>query len=143
MSTWSSTTSDGSLIRTGMGALPNPKADKSKPPHEQEPNENWQLFDNGLGPHSAGNDSDQIVETLRPLRISGVIQNTPKLENVLVSAALGILSKPSMSVAGISMEPSCFSKIPGAKFYFPEDRPNDIALQTASDTMQAWYPIRT
>ncbi|OGM39706.1 hypothetical protein ABOM_011696 [Aspergillus bombycis] len=104
------------------GALPNPKADNSKPPYEQEPNESWQIFDCSLGPHSAGifshsslgivvkmgiwlmlnpggyqaymvafprdNALDQIVEILRPLRISGVIQNTPKPDNVLVSAAL-------------------------------------------------------
>ncbi|KAB8221718.1 hypothetical protein BDV33DRAFT_202202 [Aspergillus novoparasiticus] len=104
------------------GRFAEPKADKSKQPHEQEPNESWQLFDYGLGPHSVGifsqsslgivvkmgiwlmsnpggyqaymitfprdKDLDQIVEILRPLRISGVIQNTPKLENILVSAAL-------------------------------------------------------
>ncbi|KAE8319073.1 hypothetical protein BDV41DRAFT_560370 [Aspergillus transmontanensis] len=104
------------------GRFAEPKADKSKPPHEQEPNESWQLFDYSIDPHSAGifsqsslgivvkmgiwlmpnpggyqaymitfprdKDLDQIVEILRPLRISGVIQNIPKLENVLVSAAL-------------------------------------------------------
>lgn len=45
---------DGSLLRTGMGALPNPKADPSKPPHEQEPNECWQLFNYGFGPYNDG-----------------------------------------------------------------------------------------
>jgi hypothetical protein len=115
---------DGSLLRTGMGALPNPNADKSKPPHEQEPNESWQLFNYGFGPHSDGifsqssfgivvkmgvwlmqnpggfqaymitfprdDDLDQIVEIIRPLRISMVIQNVPKLDNVLVSAAIEV-----------------------------------------------------
>ncbi|PIG81471.1 hypothetical protein AARAC_006895 [Aspergillus arachidicola] len=198
------TTSDGSLLRTGMGALPNPKADKSKPPHEQEPNENWQLFDYSLGRHSAGifsqsslgfvvkmgiwlmpnpggyqaymitfprdKDLDQIVEIPRPLRISGVIQNTPKLENVLVSAALqshcseytnsnkpvtdleldeiaktlnvgcwdlyGAMYGPLViSNALWSVIKACFSKIRGAKFYFPEDRPSDIVLQTSIITL--------
>ncbi|KAE8345369.1 FAD-linked oxidase-like protein [Aspergillus arachidicola] len=172
---------------------------RCKPPHEQEPNENWQLFDYSLGRHSAGifsqsslgfvvkmgiwlmpnpggyqaymitfprdKDLDQIVEIPRPLRISGVIQNTPKLENVLVSAALqshcseytnsnkpvtdleldeiaktlnvgcwdlyGAMYGPLViSNALWSVIKACFSKIRGAKFYFPEDRPSDIVLQT-------------
>lgn len=37
-----------------MCTLPNPRAQKSKPPHEQKSNESWQLFDYGLGPHRAG-----------------------------------------------------------------------------------------
>lgn len=37
-----------------MGALPNPDADPSKPPHEQEPNETWQLFNYGFGPYNDG-----------------------------------------------------------------------------------------
>ena len=113
---------DGSLIRTGMGALPNPRADNTKPPHEQEPNESWQLFNYGFGPYNDGmftqsslgivvkmgvwlmpnpggyqaymitfprdDDLKQIVEILRPLRIAMIIQNPPKLDNILVSAAL-------------------------------------------------------
>ncbi|KAF1355542.1 hypothetical protein BDV97DRAFT_381398 [Delphinella strobiligena] len=43
---------DGSLVRTGMGALPNPKADTSKPPHEQEAGESWQLFNYGFGAYN-------------------------------------------------------------------------------------------
>ncbi|KAJ1711730.1 hypothetical protein F9C07_2315 [Aspergillus flavus] len=56
-----------------------------------------------------------------------------------------------MSVAGISMErctvhlsyalwsviKASFSKISVAKFYFPEDHPNDIILRIRNDTMQA------
>lgn len=45
---------DGSLVRTGMGALPSPNADPSKPPHEQEPNAAWQLFNYGFGPYNDG-----------------------------------------------------------------------------------------
>ncbi|TQS31606.1 hypothetical protein Golomagni_08106, partial [Golovinomyces magnicellulatus] len=45
---------DGSLVRTGMGALPSPNADSSKPPHEQEPNAAWQLFNYGFGPYNDG-----------------------------------------------------------------------------------------
>ena len=45
---------NGELLRTGMGALPNPNADTSKPLHEQEPNESWQLFNYGFGPYNDG-----------------------------------------------------------------------------------------
>jgi hypothetical protein len=108
---------DGSLVRTGMGALPTPKADKNAPPHEQEPNECWQLFNYRFGPHHDGifsqsnmgivtkmgvwlmpnpggsqtymitfprdDDLNRIVEIMRPLRVSMVIQNVPKLDNIL------------------------------------------------------------
>lgn len=45
---------NGEVHRTGMGAMPNPKADQSKPLHEQEPNECWQLFNYGFGPYNDG-----------------------------------------------------------------------------------------
>ena len=45
---------NGELIRTGMGALPNPDADPNAPPHEQEPNSCWQLFNYGFGPYNDG-----------------------------------------------------------------------------------------
>ncbi|KAB8276671.1 FAD-linked oxidase-like protein [Aspergillus minisclerotigenes] len=186
MSTWSSTTSDGPLIRTGMDASPNPKADKSRPPHGQEPNESWQLFDYGIGPHSAGilyQSSLGIVVKMDiclcltlavrgdtpTLEISEVIQNTPKLENVLVSTVLqtnsnrlltdleldeisenlnvgrwnlygAMYGPPVIRNALWSVIKASFSKTLGAKFYFPEDRPNDIVLQTRSDTMQTCDP---
>lgn len=109
-----------------MGALPNPKADKNAPPHEQEPNECWQLFNYGFGPHHDGifsqsnmgivtkmgvwlmpnpggsqtymitfprdDDLNRIVEIMNPLRVSMVIQNVPKLDNILVSAVMAVCS---------------------------------------------------
>ena len=45
---------NGELLRTGMGALPNPKADTNAKLHEQEPNESWQLFNYGFGPYNDG-----------------------------------------------------------------------------------------
>ena len=45
---------DGSLIRTGMGALPNPEADSNAPPHDQKPHACWQLFNYGFGPYNDG-----------------------------------------------------------------------------------------
>lgn len=45
---------NGELIRTGMGALPNPEADSKAPPHEQKPNACWQLFNYGFGPYNDG-----------------------------------------------------------------------------------------
>lgn len=45
---------DGTLLRTGMGALPNPKADSNAPPHEQEAVNTWQLFNYGFGPYNDG-----------------------------------------------------------------------------------------
>ena len=45
---------DGSLWRSGMGGIPNPKADPNAPPHEQEPNETYALFNYGFGPYNDG-----------------------------------------------------------------------------------------
>jgi hypothetical protein len=46
---------DGSLVRTGMGALPDPTVSKSDlPPHEQPGNRCWQLFNYGFGPYNDG-----------------------------------------------------------------------------------------
>jgi hypothetical protein len=45
---------DGSLWRSGMGGLPNPKADPNAPPHKQEPNETYALFNYGFGPYNDG-----------------------------------------------------------------------------------------
>lgn len=45
---------DGTLWRSGMGGLPNPKADPNAPPHEQAANETWGLFNYGFGPYNDG-----------------------------------------------------------------------------------------
>ncbi|KAK1466950.1 vanillyl-alcohol oxidase [Colletotrichum melonis] len=46
---------DGTLIRTGMGALPDPSGGNSDlPPHEQKANSAWQLFNYGFGPYNDG-----------------------------------------------------------------------------------------
>lgn len=46
---------DGTLIRTGMGALPDPSSGNSDlPPHEQKANSAWQLFNYGFGPYNDG-----------------------------------------------------------------------------------------
>ena len=45
---------DGTLWRSGMGGIPNPKADPKAPPHEQTPNETWALFNYGFGPYNDG-----------------------------------------------------------------------------------------
>jgi hypothetical protein len=45
---------DGNLWRSGMGGIPNPKADPNAPPHEQEPNETYGLFNYGFGPYNDG-----------------------------------------------------------------------------------------
>ncbi|OAG02247.1 vanillyl alcohol oxidase [Paraphaeosphaeria sporulosa] len=194
----------GELVRTGMGALPNPKADTSKPIHEQEPNESWQLFNYGFGPYNDGifsqgsvgivvkmgiwlmkatgyqsylitlpKDSDlhQAVEIIRPLRVNMVLQNVPTLRHILLDAAVmghrtdysksdkpltddelnAIASKLDLGRwnfygALYGPEPvrdvmwqavkSAFSAIPGAKFFFPEDQPNNIVLQTRQNTLQ-------
>ncbi|KAI0876042.1 vanillyl alcohol oxidase [Hypoxylon argillaceum] len=196
---------DGSLIRTGMGALPNPEADKRKPPHEQEWNKSWQLFNYGFGPYNDGlfaqsslgvvvkmgvslmmnpggfqsylitfarnEDLHRIVEIMRPLRISMVIQNAPKLESILVAAALagprttytnsdkpldeedldniarklnlgrwnlyGALYGPEVVRSSLwSIIKSSFGQIPGSKFFFLEDRPEDRAMQIRNTTFQ-------
>lgn len=45
---------NGELIRTGMGAMPHPNADKNAPLDEQQPNSSWQLFPYGFGPYHDG-----------------------------------------------------------------------------------------
>ncbi|KAH6673908.1 hypothetical protein F5X68DRAFT_246637 [Plectosphaerella plurivora] len=45
---------NGQLVRTGMGGVPNPKADPSQRPDEQLGSETWQLFNQGYGPYNDG-----------------------------------------------------------------------------------------
>lgn len=45
---------DGSLWRSGMGGLPNPRADPNAPPHEQPWNDAFGLFNYGFGPYNDG-----------------------------------------------------------------------------------------
>ncbi|KAF4439146.1 4-cresol dehydrogenase flavo subunit [Fusarium acutatum] len=196
---------DGTLVRTGMGALPNPDADPNAPPHEQEPNSAWQLFNYGFGPYNDGlftqsslgivvkmgiwlmvnpggyqsylitipkdEDLHQAIEIIRPLRTSMVLQNVPTVRHVLLDAAvMGSRDKYTTSKKPLNdneldeiakklklgrwnfygalygPEPirkvmwevvkGAFSAIPGAKFYFPEDMPDNVVLQTRDLTLQ-------
>jgi hypothetical protein len=195
----------GELVRTGMGALPNPKADPNAPAYEQEPNESWQLFNYGFGPYNDGTftqsslgvvtkmgvwlmtnpggyqsymvtfprdeDLHQIVEIIRPLRVGMVLQNVPTLRHILLDAAVhgdrksytdsdkpltddeidAIAKKLNLgrwNFYGALYGPApvrevmwqvvkgAFSQVPGAKFYFPEDQPDNIVLQTRHNTLQ-------
>jgi len=196
---------DGSLIRTGMGALPDPNADPNLPPHEQAPNKCWQLFNYGFGPYNDGiftqsslgivvkmglwlmtnpggyqsylitiprdEDLHQAIEIIRPLRVGMVLQNVPTLRHILLDAAvMGDRTKYTTSKNPLNdteldeiakklnlgrwnfygalygPEPirnvmwqvvkASFSQIPGAKFYFPEDMPENQVLQTRNNTLQ-------
>jgi hypothetical protein len=45
----------GELVRTGMGAIPDPTlGGLDKAPHEQPSNRAWQLFNYGFGPYNDG-----------------------------------------------------------------------------------------
>ncbi|OAG38904.1 hypothetical protein AYO21_06935 [Fonsecaea monophora] len=196
---------DGTLLRTGMGALPNPDADPSLPPEEQPSSQAWQLFNYGFGPYNDGiftqsslgvvvkmgmwlmtnpggyqsylitfpNDKDlhQAVEIIRPLRVGMVLQNVPTIRHVLLDAAvMGNRKRYSQSdkpltdqeIDAIAAElglgrwnfygalygpapvreamwqvvKASFSQIPGAKFYFPEDMPQNKVLQIRDKTLQ-------
>jgi hypothetical protein len=45
---------DGELIRTGMGALPDPTTKSGPRPDQQPGNKCWQLFNYGFGPYNDG-----------------------------------------------------------------------------------------
>lgn len=45
---------DGSLVRTGMGALPDPGEKAGLSPDKQPGNKAWQLFNYGFGPYNDG-----------------------------------------------------------------------------------------
>lgn len=46
---------NGELVRTGMGALPDPSlGGLDRAPHEQPGNKAWQLFNYGFGPYNDG-----------------------------------------------------------------------------------------
>ncbi|ETN44584.1 uncharacterized protein HMPREF1541_10254 [Cyphellophora europaea CBS 101466] len=196
---------NGELVRTGMGALPNPNADPNAPAHEQEPNSCWQLFNYGFGPYNDGSftqsslgvitkmgvwlmanpggyqsylitlprddDLHQAIEIIRPLRVAMVLQNVPTLRHILMDAAcMGDRASYSNSANPLNDEEldaiaeklnlgrwnfygalygpqpvrdvlwsvvkGAFSQIKGAKFFFPEDQPDNLVLQTRHDTLQ-------
>lgn len=195
----------GELLRTGMGALPNPEADKNLPPHEQKPNKCWQLFNYGFGPYNDGiftqsslgvvvkmgmwlmtnpggyqaycitiprdQDLHAAIEIIRPLRVGMVLQNVPTLRHILLDAAVmgdrksysssdqpltddeldGIAEKlglgrwnfygalygpPPVRHVLWSVIKGAFSSIDGAKFFFPQDAPENSVLQTRANTLQ-------
>ncbi|KAJ9496019.1 hypothetical protein LTR99_000125 [Exophiala xenobiotica] len=196
---------DGSLVRTGMGALPDPDADPNLPPDQQSGNKTWQLFNYGFGPYNDGiftqsslgvvvkmgiwlmanpggyqsylitfprdEDLHQAVEIIRPLRIGMVLQNVPSIRHVLLDAAVmgdrkkysnsdkpltdaeideiaaslnlgrwnfygALYGPPPIREAMWQVVKASFSKIPGAKFYFPEDMPENKVLQIRDGTLQ-------
>ncbi|KIX00414.1 uncharacterized protein Z518_10553 [Rhinocladiella mackenziei CBS 650.93] len=196
---------DGSLIRTGMGALPDPNGDPSLPPHEQPANKCWQLFNYGFGPYNDGiftqsslgvivkmgiwlmanpggyqsylvtiprdEDLHQAIEIIRPLRVGMVLQNVPTLRHILLDAAVmgdrktysnsdkpltdaeldaiatklnlgrwnfygALYGPPPVREVMWQVVKASFSTIPGAKFYFPEDMPENTVLQTRNLTLQ-------
>ncbi|KAK5690017.1 hypothetical protein LTR97_012501 [Elasticomyces elasticus] len=196
---------DGTLWRSGMGGLPNPKADPNAPPHEQIPNETWGLFNYGFGPYNDGifsqsslgivvkmgiwlmanpggyqsylitlprdKDLHAALEIIRPLRVGMVLQNVPTMRHILLDAAVmgdrksytnsdkpltdeemdAIAAKLNLgrwnfygAVYGpkpirdvmLQVIKGAFLQIEGAKYYEPEDMPDNVVLQTRHDTLQ-------
>ncbi|KAB8290465.1 hypothetical protein EYC80_010896 [Monilinia laxa] len=86
----------GELVRTGMGALPDP----TQPTVEggsldQQPgNKCWQLMPSpgGYQPYlitfPKDTDLPKIVDVIRPLRLQMVIQNVPSIRHILLDAAV-------------------------------------------------------
>ena len=196
---------DGSLWRSGMGGLPNPKADPKAPPHEQTPNDTWNLFPYGFGSYPDGifsqssvgivvkmgiwlmanpggfqsylitlprdQDLHAAVEIIRPLRVGMVLQNVPTLRHILLDAAVmgdkkkysnsdkplndaeldeiakklglgrwnfygAVYGPPPVQEVLLGAIKSAFLSIPGAKFFFPEDMPDNKVLQIRHNTLQ-------
>ncbi|KAK4890867.1 hypothetical protein LTR27_010440 [Elasticomyces elasticus] len=196
---------DGTLWRSGMGGLPNPKADPNAPPHEQTPSETWGLFNYGFGPYNDGifsqsslgivvkkgiwlmanpggyqsylitlprdKDLHAALEIIRPLRVGMVLQNVPTMRHILLDAAVmgdrksytnsdkpltdekmdAIAAKLNLgrwnfygAVYGpkpirdvmLQVIKGAFLQIEGAKYYEPEDMPDNLVLQTRHDTLQ-------
>jgi len=121
---------DGSLLRTGMGALPGSTT--------------WQLFQYGFGPYLDGlftqsnfgiitklgvwlmprperyrpymltfareQDLDPVVEILRPLRLAGVVQNAATLRSLLLEAAGGA-ARDQYCPGGAPVPPELYPEI--------------------------------
>tara|TARA_R110002003_G_scaffold3_15_gene82 strand:+ start:4943 stop:6133 length:1191 start_codon:yes stop_codon:yes gene_type:complete len=197
----------GELIRTGMGAMPNPKHKEGARLEDQPWNESAQLFNYGFGPYIDGiftqsnlgiatkmgmwlmpnpggyqsylitipreEDLKQAVDIIRPLRLGMILQNVPTIRHILLDAAVmnpkshytsdinrplsdqeldkiaqdlnlgrwnfyGALYGPEpIRQAMWAVVKQSFSAIPGAKFYFPEDRKEENSvLHTRHKTMQ-------
>ncbi|KAG7148386.1 Vanillyl-alcohol oxidase like protein [Verticillium longisporum] len=167
---------DGTLVRTGMGSLPDPASQNSNLSADQQPpNKAWQLFNYGFGPYNDGlfdDDLGAIVDIIRPLRLQMVLQNVPTIRNILLDAAVAgdkasytdktsPLSDDELDAIAAKLdlgrwnyygavygpEPirsfmveaikGAFLKIPGSKFFLPEDRtePHSV-LKTRAKTLQ-------
>ncbi|PIA92607.1 Vanillyl-alcohol oxidase [Cercospora beticola] len=196
---------DGSLWRSGMGGLPNPKADPNARPEDQAWNETFGLFNYGFGPYNDGiftqsslgivvkmgiwlmvqaggyqsymitfpKDSDlhKAIEIIRPLRVGMVLQNVPTMRHILLDAAVmgnrasykkspelltdeeldDIAKKLNLgrwnfygAVYGpepvrqvmLQVIKQSFLTIEGAKYFEPQDQPDNLVLQTRHDTLQ-------
>lgn len=115
---------NGDLMRTGMGALPDPRKPENmgRRPEDQPWSSSAQLFNYGFGPYVDGiftqsnlgictkmgmwlfpnpggyqsfmitvpkdDDLEKLVDTIRPLRLAGVLQNVPTIRSITMDAAV-------------------------------------------------------
>ncbi|EXL91440.1 hypothetical protein FOIG_15342 [Fusarium odoratissimum NRRL 54006] len=133
--------SHGTLVCTGMGALPNPYADLNAPLHEQEPNSAWQLFNYGFGPYNDGIFMQSSLSIVIKMGIWLMVNPGGDLKTKKFNLGrwnfYGALYGPE-PIRKVIWEviKGAFSAIPRAKFYIPEDMPNNVILQTRDLTLQ-------
>ncbi|KAJ0309092.1 hypothetical protein COL516b_002990 [Colletotrichum fioriniae] len=108
---------DGTLVRTGMGALPDPSGGNSDlPPHEQKANSAWQLFNYGFGPYNDGIFSQSSL---------GIV------------VKMGVWGPEPVRKFFLDTIKAAFLKVPGSKFFLAEDRNEPYSvLKTREKTLR-------
>ncbi|KAI3529091.1 vanillyl-alcohol oxidase [Colletotrichum filicis] len=141
---------DGTLIRTGMGALPDPSSGNSNlPPHEQKANSAWQLFNYGFGPYNDGIFSQSSLGIVvkmgvwlmpNPGGYQAYMITFPREDDlseiVDIIRPLRLGPEPVRKFFLDTIK-AAFLKVPGSKFFLAEDRNEPYSvLKTREKTLR-------